>query len=97
MTWGTPEEVERRRRIRVAVAAYAYEVLDEPVMGDAEFDALADEVQPSVPTGNAELDKFFLENFDPFTGIWVHKHPDQEGLRRICQTVHKVGLKRRKR
>ena len=34
----TNKEVERRRRIRLSVAAYAYEVHDDSVMSDGEFD-----------------------------------------------------------
>lgn len=90
----TPLEVERRNRIRLSVAAYAYELLNETIMSDAEFDALAMSIQPSMSTGHAVLDRFFMAQFDPFTGLWVRKHPDQPGLLRICREVHKIGKKR---
>lgn len=75
--------VETRNRIRLAVAAYAYEVEDSPIMSDAEFDRLARSIRPTMTTGSARLDWFFLTQFDPSTGVWVHKHPDKAGLRRI--------------
>lgn len=93
----SPLELERRNRIRLSVAAYAYEKLSESIMSDQAFDELADRINPSVSTGHAVLDRFFFENFDPFTGVWVNKHPDLKGLLRICQEVHKIGLPARRR
>lgn len=90
----SPVEIERRNRIRLSVAAYAYEMLNETIMSDAEFDALAMKIEPSMSTGHAVLDRFFMAQFDPFTGLWVRKHPDQQGLRRICREVYKIGVKR---
>lgn len=78
---------EVRRRIRVAVAAYAYEVENDSVMSDGEFDRLAREIDPDMPTGNPELDRFFMVHFEPDTGQWVHKHPGLDGLRRIYETI----------
>ena len=72
---------EIRRRIRIAVAAFAYEIMDDPVMDDAEFDRIAREIDPDQPTGNALLDKFFMIHFEPDTGQWVHKHPEIDKLR----------------
>lgn len=74
---------EIRNRIRVAVAAFAYEMESDPVMSDAEFDALALKINPAVKTGNPVMDKFFAVQFDPSTGSWVHKHPNKKGLERI--------------
>lgn len=82
MSWGSPEEVERRNRIRLATWAYAYELLDDPVASDAEFDALCLAIRPEVPTGHKALDHFFATEFSPATGMWVRKHPDQRGLHR---------------
>lgn len=82
MTWGSPEEVERRNRIRLATWAYAYEMLDDPVATDAEFDALCLAIRPEMSTGNPKLDAFFKRHFSPATGMWVRLHPDQRGLHR---------------
>lgn len=75
-TWGTPEEVERRRRIRVACWAYAYEVLDVSLVSDHRFDEECKLIDPKVSTGNPRLDSFFRKTFAAHTGQWVHKHPD---------------------
>lgn len=66
---------ETRNRIKIAVAAYAYEVMDDPIMSDAEFDRLARAIRPSVMTGNFPCDMFFATAFDPSTGSWVRSHP----------------------
>jgi len=84
-SWGTPEEIERRRRIRVAVWAYAYEVLGEELAPDALFDAEIYAIQPKVSTGHDVLDKFFRsKRFSKFTGQWVHSHPE---LERVAATA----------
>lgn len=83
-------EQERRNRIRAAAAAYAYEVDNEPIMSDAEFDALCLKIRPEVDTGNDKLDEFFRTEFDPSTGSWVHRHPDKAGLRRVVAVFRKV-------
>lgn len=76
-------EVERRNRIRVAAAAFAYEYEDDPIMSDADFDALCLKIDTRIATGNPELDRFFKEKFDPYTGVWVRDHPYKDGLRRL--------------
>jgi len=76
VTWGTPVEVERRRRIRVAVWAYAYEVFDVSLVSDHRFDEECKLIDPKVSTGNARLDSFFRKTFAAHTGQWVHKHPE---------------------
>lgn len=85
---------EIKRRIDVAVAAYAYEFETDPLMSDAEFDALCAAVDPSVDTGRPELDEFFRAEFEPFTGVWVHDHPDIAGLRRIYLLKRRRGGRR---
>lgn len=74
---------EIRNRIRIAVAAYAYEVLADPIMSDAEFDELAGKIDPRIQTGSAKHDLFFRSHFAAHTGSWVHKHPDTAGLHRL--------------
>lgn len=93
----TPLEVERRNRIRLSVAAYAYEFFDQPVMSDGDFDDLARRIDPEVPTGNRVMDRFFRTEFDPSTGVWIHEHPNQEGLRRILRQVYDLPPKKRRR
>lgn len=74
---------EIRNRIRVAVAAYAYEIENDSIMSDADFDELSRKIDPEVQTGNRDLDHFFWSEFTPETGMWIHQHPEIEGLRRI--------------
>ena len=85
----TTKEVERRRRIRLSVAAYAYEVHDDSVMSDGEFDKECLLVDISQTTGNRKLDNFFKNYFDPSTGSWIHKHPEKNKLEQIYQRVYK--------
>ena len=79
---------ERRRRIRVALAAYAYEIEDAPIMPDAEYDALARSINPAVSTGHAVLDAFFRKKFQPHTGAWVREHPGRERLAQIYRLLY---------
>lgn len=81
--WGSPIEIERRRRIRIAIATFAYEVLDRPVMSDAEWDQLAQSIDPAVGTGHFELDEFFVARFSPMTGMWIHDHPELDKVRSL--------------
>ena len=79
---------EIRNRIRIAVAAYAYEVLDSPIMSDHEFDRLALQIDPQKDTGEPELDAFFFCDFNPSTGVWIHQHPDLAGIARLYKTFY---------
>lgn len=87
LTERTPSELERWKRIRLSVAAYAYEFCSDSIMSDAEFDALALSVDPSISTVEArytpaqkararKLDKFFKTIFSPHTGMWIRSHPE---------------------
>lgn len=73
--WGSPVEIERRRRIFVSLWAYAYEVLSISLVDDAKYDLEASLIDVSMDTENPIMDAFFREEFDPSTGMWVHKHP----------------------
>ena len=81
--WGTDVEKEVRNRIKLSVAAYAYEVHSDSIMSDSEFDHLALQINKQLATGNQLLDKFFVEEFSPYTGQWIHKHPNIAGLEKI--------------
>lgn len=84
---------ETRRRIRVAVAAWAYEVHSDPIMTDAEFDELAKSIDVDRSTLHSDLDKWFVANFTPDTGMWVHNHPEPEGLERIYQMLRRSTVR----
>lgn len=86
-TWGTPQEVERRRRIIVSVWAYAYEFCANSIVPDHVFDAecymLAAGLR--VDTDRPDLDYWFRGAFDPSTGMWVHKHPEIDKIRQLYE------------
>ena len=85
--WGTKVEVERRNRILLSLAAYSYEFLAELIMSDSQFDALAKAIDPSIDTGNPELDNFFKKEFSPSTGMWIYKHPE---LLKVIDLYHRI-------
>lgn len=89
---------ERRNRIKISVAAYAYEIMNQPIMSDAEFDALALQINPLIntvylPASNDQLvkrillDQFFRTHYTPHSGMWVRLHPDLDGL---ANYYHKI-------
>ena len=80
MKWGTPVEIERRSRILLCIAAYAYEYQSVSLVSDEEFDAAAQAINPSMDTGNPIMDEFFRTEFSPSTGMWIRKHPDLDGI-----------------
>ena len=80
---------EIRNRIRLSVAAYAYEVLASSVISDSDFDSLCLKIKPKVSTGNEKLDKFFREEFDPSTGVWIWKHPELHLIHNLYEKVYK--------
>lgn len=88
--WGSPEELERKRRIDVSAWAYAYEFEDSPLVSDALYDSEIVKIDPSISTGNQKMDKFFKENFVNYSGVWIRSHPELVKLKRI------VDLKREK-
>jgi hypothetical protein len=87
--WGSAIEIEIKNRINLSAAAYAYEYMNQPIMSDGDFDALCLRINPQLKTGNKKLDKFFSTEFDPSTGMWIHKHPEKNRLRRIVEL--KIG------
>lgn len=66
---------QKMYRINVAVYAYAYEIMNNPIASDSHFDNTCKKIDLKIPADNAELDKWFMKNFDPCTGQWIHKYP----------------------
>lgn len=83
--WGNPVEVERRRRIRLSVWAYAYEIADDPLVSDTVFDTVARASEPDIDTGH--LDDWWRIMFNPSTGLWIHSHPE---LDKVKQTYERI-------
>lgn len=81
----TEREEQVWLRIRLSVAAYAYEIENQTIMPDGEFDAMCLRVKPEITTGNRKLDNFFKKHFDPCTGCWVRKHPEPRKLAAILK------------
>lgn len=79
-------EIERRRRIQVAVWAYAYELMDEPLVSDERYDQVALLINPAISTGH-KLDSFYRTEFTPYTGQWIHNHPDLAGIKRLYERL----------
>jgi hypothetical protein len=84
--WGSPVEKQTHLRIKLSIAAYAYEIENSEIMSDAEFDKKCLEVDTSIDTGNEVMDRFFREQFDSSTGQWIHRHPE---LNEVKQTYNK--------
>ena len=77
---------ERRNRIRLSIAAYAYETGKQPTMSDGEYDKLSLMINVQEDTFEEYhtkeykqkcmiIDAFFREHFSPDTGQWIYKHP----------------------
>lgn len=70
------KEIETRRRIRLALWAYAYEFENHSIVSDALFDMESYCVDLNVETNRIDLDYFFKAYFQPCTGLWIYKHPE---------------------
>jgi len=82
---------EIQKRIKVACAAYAYEILDKPIISDAAFDKLCLEIRPDIKTGNEIMDNFFSTHFNPYTGQWIHSHPELDKLKKLLVRIGKIN------
>lgn len=77
----------KRRRIRIALFAFAYELIGEALIKDEEYDRLAREVDYTSPTDNPTLDKFYLNEYTPDSGMWVRKHPELDKLECLYKRI----------
>ena len=80
---------EIRNRIRLSVAAYAYEFVGDSIMSDQEYDELSLKINPKEKTCNDMMDKFFRTQFQPDTGMWIRVHPELGKLDYIYTTYFK--------
>lgn len=85
----TPSEYQTFVRIRLAIAAYAYEHHNLSIMSDTEFDTMSREVDTSIATTRPDLDQFFKEEFEPDTGMWIHEHPELAKIASLYQSFFK--------
>lgn len=72
----TPSEYQTWLRMRLSVAAFAYEFDATSIMSDSEFDQMCLKVDTSIPTARPDLDEWFKDNFEPATGMWIRDHPE---------------------
>jgi hypothetical protein len=82
--------LEIRRRIALSVAAYAYEFSDNPIISDDEYDELSKLINPNMSTSygerdNSVIDAYFSRHFTEYSGQWIHRHPDIDGIKHIYE------------
>ena len=80
---------EIRNRIKLSIAAYAYEFLGESIMTDHEYDELSLKINPNEKTGNDMMDEFFKTQFQPDTGMWIRSHPEIKKLDYLYKKYYK--------
>ena len=80
---------EIRNRIKLSVAAYAYEFLNDSIMSDHDFDQLSLQINPQEETGNKKMDNFFKKHFKPDTGMWIRSHPEIKKLEYLYEKYYK--------
>lgn len=81
---------EIRNRIKLSVAAYAYEFLNDSIMSDHDFDQLSLQINPQQETGNKKMDDFFKKHFKPDTGMWIRAHPEIDKLNYLYKNFYKT-------
>lgn len=74
---------QKQIRIKVLLGAYAYQMLDKPIMSDAEWDDLASQVVINESTSNSSLDKWFKQHFQPYTAQWIYTYPELDKLQKL--------------
>ena len=82
---------EIRNRIKLSVAAYAYEFVGDSIMSDHEYDELSRKINPNEKTGNDMMDKFFQTQFQPDTGMWGRGHPEVKKLEYLYKKYYKTS------
>ena len=82
---------EIRNRIKLSVAAYAYEFKGDSIMTDHEYDELSLKINPNEKTGNDVMDKFFKTQFQPDTGMWIRSHPEIKKLDYLYKKYYKTS------
>lgn len=86
--WGTRREIETRRRILVSLWSFAYEFKNHSMVSDGRFDEECRRVNLSILTNRPDLDFWFNVNFQPHTGMWIHKHPELYKLQQLYERLN---------
>ena len=87
--WGSPQEKETKRRINLAVWAYAYEFDHKSLAPDHTFDFESYCVNLTITTNRPDLDAWFVQNFNPCTGMWIHNHPELDKIKSLYERHYK--------
>ncbi len=90
--WGSPKEIETKRRIKLSIWAYAYEFESHSIVDDSIFDVESYQVNLNIRTGRPDLDMWFVINFQPCTGMWIHKHPDLKRIAELYERYYKNDM-----
>lgn len=81
-------EIETHRRIKLAIWAYAYEFENRSIVSDAQFDVESYLVDLNVRTARPDMDLFFICEFKPHTGQWIHRHPELERIKQLYKEFY---------
>jgi hypothetical protein len=79
-------------RTRIALGAYAYEIMGKTFISDAEFDRLCRQVDVNISTNRPDLDAWFKKEFDSSTGVWIYHHPDLGRIKHLLENTLKDKL-----
>lgn len=79
---------ETQLRIRVSLYAFGYEFRDTPIVPDAIYDFLASQINLNNKTKRPDLDFWFICNFNPDTGLWIHDHPELDKLEKLYERLY---------
>lgn len=90
----TRVEEEIWMRIRLTMAAYAYEFDATSIMTDEEYDAMSLRIDLSIDTGRPYLDEFWRREFRTYTGQWIHKHPELDRVKWRYESLKAGGTYR---
>lgn len=88
-SYRTRVEREVKRRINLAVWAYAYEFDNNSLVSDHTYDMESKKVDLTISTSRPDLDEFFRADFNDSSGIWIHSHPELDKVVKIYNTWYK--------
>lgn len=80
-------EIETRKRVQLTLWAYAYEFEADSMVSDEKFDEVAKSIDLSISTTRPDLDKWWRNNFQCWTGMWVHQHPEKDKIKMLYRRL----------
>ena len=82
-------DIEGRRRKSVSLWAFAYAVMNDPIVPDNVYDAVIKQVDLKAYTDDLSLDLWFEENYSTQHSRWIWTHPDFEELAEMYHGLHR--------